>query len=46
MAGLGTQTSVRASINTAYIERLNATYQDRLAPLVGKPALGRIDVAR
>jgi hypothetical protein len=30
---IGTQRSMRALINTAYIERLNATFRARLAPL-------------
>jgi hypothetical protein len=37
---IGTQRSVRALINTAYIERLNATFRERLAPLVRRTRAG------
>jgi hypothetical protein len=37
---IGTQHSMKALINTAYIERLNATFRARLAPLVRKTRAG------
>jgi hypothetical protein len=37
---IGTQRSIRALINTAYIERLNATFRARLAPLVRRTRAG------
>jgi hypothetical protein len=37
---IGTQRSIKALINTAYIERLNATFRARLAPLVRKTRAG------
>ena len=37
---IGTQRSIRALINTAYIERLNATFRTRLAPLVRRTRAG------
>jgi hypothetical protein len=37
---IGTQRSMRASINTAYIERLNATFRARLASLVRRTRAG------
>jgi transposase-like protein len=37
---IGTQRSMKALINTAYIERLNATFRARLAPLVRKTRAG------
>lgn len=37
---IGTQRSMRALINTAYIERLNATFRARLAPLVRRTRAG------
>jgi hypothetical protein len=37
---IGTQRSVRALINTAYIERLNATFRGRLAPLARRTRAG------
>jgi transposase-like protein len=37
---IGTQRSMRALINTAYIERLNATFRQRLAPLVRRTRAG------
>ena len=37
---IGTQRSIRALINTAYIERLNATFRARLAPLARRTRAG------
>jgi hypothetical protein len=37
---IGTQRSMRALINTAYIERLNATFRARLAPLARRSRAG------
>jgi hypothetical protein len=37
---IGTQRSIRALINTAYIERHNATFRARLAPLVRRTRAG------
>lgn len=37
---IGTQRSIRALINTAYIERLNATFRARLVPLVRRTRAG------
>ena len=37
---IGTQRSIRALINTSYIERLQATFRARLAPLVGRTRAG------
>ena len=37
---IGTQRSIRALINTAYIERLQATFRARLSPLVRKTRAG------
>jgi transposase-like protein len=37
---IGTQRSIRALINTAYIERLQATFRARLTPLVRKTRAG------
>lgn len=37
---IGTQHSMRALINTAYIERLNATFRSRLAPLARRSRAG------
>jgi hypothetical protein len=37
---IGTQPSIRALINTAYIERLQATFRARLTPLVRKTRAG------
>lgn len=37
---IGTQRSMEALINTAYIERLNATFRARLAPLVRRTRAG------
>lgn len=37
---IGTQRSLRALINTAYIERLNATFRERLAPLARRTRAG------
>jgi len=37
---IGTQRSIRALINTAYLERLNATFRARLAPLVRRTRAG------
>jgi hypothetical protein len=37
---IGTQRSMAALINTAYIERLNATFRQRLAPLVRRTRAG------
>jgi hypothetical protein len=37
---IGTQRSLRALINSAYIERLNATFRARLGPLVRKTRAG------
>ncbi len=37
---IGTQRSIQALINTAYIERLNATFRARLAPLVRRTRAG------
>lgn len=37
---IGTQHSIRALINTAYVERLNATFRARLAPLVRRSRAG------
>ena len=37
---IGTQRSMRALINTAYIERLNATFRARLAPLARRTRAG------
>lgn len=37
---IGTQRSMKALINTAYIERLNATFRGRLAPLVRRTRAG------
>jgi hypothetical protein len=37
---IGTQHSMKALINTAYIERLNATFRARLAPLVRRTRAG------
>jgi IS1 family transposase len=39
---IGTQRSLRALINTAYIERLNATFRERLAPLARRTRAGAI----
>ena len=37
---IGTQRSMVALINTAYIERLNATFRERLAPLARRTRAG------
>lgn len=37
---IGTGRSIRALINTAYIERLNATFRERLAPLARRTRAG------
>ena len=37
---IGTQRSIRAVINTSYIERLNATFRARVAPLVRRTRAG------
>ena len=37
---IGTQRSIRALINTAYIERLGATFRARLAPLARRTRAG------
>jgi hypothetical protein len=37
---IATQHSIRALINTAYVERLNATFRARLAPLVRRTRAG------
>ena len=37
---IGTQRSIRALINTAYIERQQATFRARLTPLVRKTRAG------
>jgi hypothetical protein len=37
---IGSQRSLRALINTAYIERLNATFRERLAPLARRTRAG------
>ena len=37
---IGTQRSIRALINTAYIERLQATFRARLAPLARRTRAG------
>ncbi len=37
---IGTQRSIQALINTSYIERLNATFRARLAPLVRRTRAG------
>lgn len=37
---IGTQASMKALINTAYIERLNATFRERLAPLARRTRAG------
>jgi hypothetical protein len=37
---IGTQRSMKALINTAYIERLNATFRERLAPLARQSRAG------
>jgi hypothetical protein len=37
---IGTQRSLRALINTAYIERLQATFRGRLAPLARRTRAG------
>jgi hypothetical protein len=37
---IGTQCSMKALINTAYIERLNATFRQRLAPLARRTRAG------
>ncbi len=37
---IGTQRSMKALVNTAYIERLNATFRGRLAPLVRRTRAG------
>jgi transposase-like protein len=37
---IGTQRLLRALINTAYIERLNATFRERLAPLARRTRAG------
>ena len=43
---IGTQRSLGALINTAYIERLNATFRERLAPLARRTRPGRTSAVR
>jgi hypothetical protein len=43
---VGSQRSMRALINTAYIERLNATFRARLAPMARRSRSAQAPYAR